>query len=53
VTELQEVADRLRRETREAQGLPPELTSSEPFQLVAGLIREQEAAPAIKGAPAG
>jgi len=41
-SELQEVAGRLRRETRAAQGLPAELTSDEPFHLAAGLIRESE-----------
>jgi hypothetical protein len=40
--ELQATADKLRRETRAAQGLPLELTSDEPFDLVAGLIRESE-----------
>ena len=44
MTELQQVADKLRRETRAAQGLAPELTSDEPFALVAGLIRQQEEA---------
>jgi hypothetical protein len=43
MTELQKVADDLRRRTREAQGLPPELTSDEPFQLVASLIRSETA----------
>jgi hypothetical protein len=37
--ELAGVAEALRISTREAQGLPPELTSSEPFALVAAFIR--------------
>jgi hypothetical protein len=39
--ELRATADRLRRGTRATQGLPLELTSDEPFQLVASLIRSE------------
>jgi hypothetical protein len=35
-------AEALRISTRAAKGLPPELTSDEPFHLAAGLIRESE-----------
>jgi hypothetical protein len=40
--ELAATAEALRIATREAQGLPPGLTSDEPFALVAGLIRQSE-----------
>jgi hypothetical protein len=40
--ELAAASEALRISTREAQGLPPELTSDEPFALAAGLIRESE-----------
>jgi hypothetical protein len=40
--ELAAAAEQLRISTRAAQGFPPELTSDEPFALVAGLIRESE-----------
>ena len=40
--ELAAAAEALRVATRSAQGLPPELTSDEPFALAAGLIRESE-----------
>jgi hypothetical protein len=35
-------AEALRLSTRAAQGLPPELTSDEPFALAAGLIHQSE-----------
>jgi hypothetical protein len=37
--ELAAVAEAIRISTREAQGLPERLTSDEPFQLVASLMR--------------
>jgi hypothetical protein len=48
--ELAATAEQLRISTREAQGLPPELTSQDPFTLVAGLIREREEAVPIREA---
>jgi hypothetical protein len=42
--ELQATAAEIRKATRAAQGLPPEPTSDEPFQLVAALIRAGDAA---------
>jgi hypothetical protein len=50
--ELAAVAEALRISTREAQGLPPELTSDQPFHLVAGLIRtNQESTGATSALP--
>jgi hypothetical protein len=39
--ELQATAAEIRRATRAAQGLPPELISDEPFYLLASLMRSE------------
>jgi hypothetical protein len=44
--ELSATAEQLRKATREAQGLPEQLTSDEPFVLVASLLRKERDAAA-------